>query len=152
MANDASKPQKIIGSTRPGPVPYENGKSAEHGHAGVVMTGDDGQDGPKAFYIHLEARPGQGEEVRQMLADILACVEREPATGPWYALRYSPTTFGIFEAFPNQAGRQAHVAGKGGNILRDVGRMNALLAYPAHVCKVDVLLAKEVFAKSASAE
>ena len=110
------------------------------------MTGDDGQDGPKAFYIQIEARPGKEEEVRAMLAEILACVEKEPATGPWYGVRYSPTTFGIFEAFPNLAGRQAHVDGKGGEIFRDVARMNVLLAHPAHVCKVDVLFSKEVFA------
>jgi hypothetical protein len=91
--------------------------------------------------------PGKGDEVQEMLRDILDCVEAEPATGPWYGVRYSDTTFGIFEAFPNLAGRQAHIDGGGGDIFRDVERMNSILAYPAHVYKVDVLLSKEVFAK-----
>ena len=115
-------------------------------HAGVVMTGDDGADGPKAFYILIEALPGREEDVVQMLRDIRACVEDEPATGPWYAVRHSPTRFAIFEAFPNIAGRDAHVAGRGGDIFRDAERMNAILARPAHVQKVDILFEKTVFA------
>ncbi len=120
--------------------------TGERHHRGVVMTGSDGADGPKAFYIEIEALPGREDDVVQMLRDILACVEREPATGPWYAVRHSHTTFAIFEAFPNIAGRQAHVDGGGGEIFRDVERMNAILAKPAHVRKVDVLLGKRVFA------
>ena len=120
--------------------------SDEQAHAGVVMTGKDGADGPKAFHILIEARPGREDEVVQMLADIRACVEDEPATGPWYAVRQSPTTFAIFEAFPDIAGRDAHVAGGGGDIFRDVVRMSRLLARPAHVQKVDILFAKPVIA------
>lgn len=116
-------------------------------HEGVVMTGDDGAEGPKAFVILIEALPGEEEAVQQMLADILACVEEEPATGPWYGVRFSATRFGIFEAFPDIAGRKAHVDGGGGDIFRDVERMNAILARPAHVQKVDVLLSKKVFAE-----
>ena len=115
-------------------------------HAGVRMTGDDGADGPKAFYILIEARPGKQDQVVQMLRDIRACVEDEKATGPWFAVRHSPTTFAIFEAFPDIAGRNAHVAGRGGDIFRNVERTNAILAHPAHVQKVDILLSKRVFA------
>ena len=115
-------------------------------HVGVRMTGTDGHDGPKAFYILIKARPGRQDEVLQMLADIRAAVEQEPATGPWYAVRHSTTTFAIFEAFPNIAGRNAHVSGAGGDIFRDIERMNRILAEPAHVQKVDVLACKDVFA------
>lgn len=115
-------------------------------HEGVRMTGADGADSAEAFYIEIEALPGKEEEVLQMLCDILACVEEEPATGPWYAVRHSTAKFAIFEAFPNLAGRQAHVDGGGGDIFRDVARMNAILAKPAHVQKVDILLCKKVFA------
>jgi quinol monooxygenase YgiN len=115
-------------------------------HRGVIMTGNDGVDGPKAFFIEIEARPGKEEDVEQMLRDIRAAVEDEPATGPWFAVRRSATSFAIFEAFPDIAGRQAHVDGAGGDIFRDIERMNAILAKPAHVQKVDVLLSKRVFA------
>ncbi|MTK11775.1 MAG: hypothetical protein F8N39_06705 [Clostridiaceae bacterium] len=113
----------------------------------MVVTGQDGEDGPKAFYIHIEAQPGKEDEVVQMLKDIFGCVLGEPATGPWFGVRYSQTTFGIFEAFPDIAGRNAHVAGGGGDIFRDRERMNRILAYPAHVYRVDVLFAKAVFAQ-----
>ena len=119
-------------------------------HRGVVMTGDDGDEGRKAFYILIEARPGRQDEVLQMLRDIRDCVEHAPATGPWYAVRHSRTTFAIFETFPDIAGREAHVAGGGGDIFRDVARMHRLLARPAHVQKVDVLLSKQVFTWSAT--
>ena len=115
-------------------------------HRGVIMTGNDGVDGPKAFFIEIEALPGKEEDVVQMLRDIRAAVEDEPATGPWFAVRRSATSFAIFEAFPDIAGRQAHVDGAGGDIFRDIERMNAILAKPAHVQKVDVLLSKRVFA------
>lgn len=101
---------------------------------------------PQGVYIDIEARRGKEAEVEQMLRDILACVEDEPETGPWFAVRHSQTTYAIFEAFPSIAGRQAHVDGGGGDIFRDVARMNAILEKPAHVQKVDVLLTKKVFA------
>ncbi len=119
--------------------------TTEERHSGVLMTGHDGEDGTKAFYILIEARPGKTDEVREMLADILRCVQDEPATGPWYAVQHSETTFAIFEVFPDLAGRRAHVAGGGGDVFRDVERMNDILARPAHVQKVDVLLSKQVF-------
>jgi len=115
-------------------------------HRGVVITGEDGVDGPKAFYILIQARPGREGDVVQMLRDIRACVEDEPETGPWYAVRHSHDTFAIFEAFPDITGRNAHVAGGGGDIFRDVERMNAILVKPAHVQKVDILLGKQRFA------
>ncbi|MBO1756731.1 putative quinol monooxygenase [Allobranchiibius sp. CTAmp26] len=115
-------------------------------HRGVLMTGSDGADGPKAFYIHIEAKPDRIEQVESMLADILSCVEREPATGPWFGVRYSDTVFAIFEAFPDIAGRNAHVAGGGGEIFRDLERMNDHLVQPAHVAKLDILMSKRTFA------
>lgn len=114
-------------------------------HLGVQVLGEQGDEGRKAFFIQIEARPGQEEAVVQMLRDIRACVEDEPATGPWFAVRFSQTGFAIFEAFPDLAGRQAHVEGGGGDIFRNAGRMNAILADSAKVHRVDVLMSKDHF-------
>lgn len=114
-------------------------------HRGVQVLGDEGAEGRKAFFIEIEARPGQEEAAVQMLQDIRACVEAEPATGPWFAVRFSRTRFGIFEAFPDSEGRQAHVNGGGGDIFRDATRMNAILADAAKVHRVDVLMSKDHF-------
>lgn len=134
-------------TTQPGPVPFPAPSAPVLPHHGVQVSGEQGDDGRKAFYIHIEAIPGCEDQVVQMLRDILACVEQEPATGPWYGVRYSQTTFGVFEAFPNLAGRQAHVEGGGRKIFRDITRMNSILAYPAHVYRLDILMSKEVFAR-----
>jgi hypothetical protein len=114
-------------------------------HRGVQVLGDQGAEGRKAFFIQIEARPGQEEAVVQMLQDIRACVEAEPATGPWFAVRFSQTNFGIFEAFPSLAGRQAHVEGGGGEIFRDAARMNTILADAAKVHRCDVITSKDHF-------
>jgi len=128
--------------------PHENLPAAEqvHGpHRGVQVLEEQGAEGRKAFFIAIKARPGQKNAVEQMLRDIRACVEAEPATGPWFAIRFSKTRFAIFEAFPDLAGRQAHVDGGGGDIFRDVARMNAILAEAAQVHRVDVLMSKDYF-------
>lgn len=127
----------------PGPNPHPE-QSMNTPHRGVIVTGENGEEGHKAFYIHIQAKPGKEDEVVEMLHDIYGCVLDEPATGPWFGVRYSPTTFGIFEAFPDIAGRDAHVAGGGGDIFRDNPRMNEILASPARVYRLDVLLNKAV--------
>ena len=99
-----------------------------------------------ALFARLEAKPGKENDVAEFLRQGLALANQEATTLMWFALRLGPTTFAIFEAFPNIAGRDAHVAGGGGDIFRDVQRMNDLLARPAHVQKVDVLACKPVFA------
>ena len=127
------------------PGPLAPPPPIESPHVGVRQIGEQGEEGRKAFYIHIEARPGREEEVLQMLRDIRACVEDEPGTGPWFAVRYSERVFGTFEAFPDIAGRQAHVEGGGGDIFRDRARMNAILADAARVHRLDVLMSKDAF-------
>ncbi len=113
-------------------------------HSPAKITGTADETVAKALHIHLEAKRGQEHEVERLLHDILACVEREPGTGPWYGVRYTHSTFGIFEAFPDEAARQAHLNGRGAEILME--RSNAVLAQAARIDKLDVLMSKEVFA------
>lgn len=143
----STRPEDL--ATVPGPIPQPEQSSIAL-HRGVIVTGENGEDGHKAFYIHIEAKPGKEDQVVQMLRDIYGCVLDERATGPWFGVRYSQTTFGIFEAFPNIAGRDAHVAGGGGDIFRDNPRMNEILAYPAHVYRIDVLFNKATIGKEQS--
>ena len=112
-------------------------------HRAVRITGSADATIAKALHIHLEARPGQEEGVEQLLNDILYQVDREPRTGPWYGVRYTKRTFGIFEAFPDERARQRHLAGKGARAL--IERSGALLAKPARIDTLDVLMSKEVF-------
>jgi len=93
-----------------------------------------------ALYDRLEAKPGKEADVETFLRGGLAIVEQEPATTAWFALRMGPSTFGIFDAFPDDAGRQAHLSGRVAAAL--MAKASELLAKPPAIEKVDVLAAK----------
>ena len=64
-----------------------------------------------ALFARLEAKPGKEAAVADLLATGLNLAREEATTPIWFALRLSPTTFGVFDAFHDEAGRQAHLAG-----------------------------------------
>lgn len=90
--------------------------------------------------LRLEAKPGKEAEVEQFLRDGLALVQEEPLTTVWFALRMGPSTFGIFDAFANDAGRQAHLAGKVAAAL--MAKAPELLAQAPSIEQVEVLADK----------
>ena len=93
-----------------------------------------------ALYVRLGAKPGKEKEVESFLKGGLAIVQEEPATTAWFAIRMGPSTFGIFDAFPDDAGRQAHLSGRVAAAL--MAKAADLLARPPSIEKVDVLAAK----------
>lgn len=92
------------------------------------------------LFVRLEAKPGKEAEVESFLRGGLAVVQQEPGTLAWYALRLGPSTFGIFDAFPDDAGRQAHLNGRVAAAL--MARAAELLSSPPSIEKVDVLAVK----------
>jgi quinol monooxygenase YgiN len=92
------------------------------------------------LWVELHAKPGKEQEVEQFLLGGLALVEDEPATIAWFAIRLGPATFGIFDAFPDDAGRDAHLAGKVAEAL--MAKASELLASPPAINKLDVLASK----------
>jgi quinol monooxygenase YgiN len=94
----------------------------------------------KALHVLLEAKPGKEAEVEKFLRGGLPIVEGEPATIAWFAIRLGPSTFGIFDAFPDEAGRQAHLTGRVAAAL--MAQASELLAKPPVIDKLDVLAAK----------
>ena len=93
-----------------------------------------------ALFVRLEAKAGKEEEVAAFLRSGLPLVEEEPATTAWFGLQLGPSTFGIFDAFPDEAGRQAHLSGRVAAAL--MAKAPDLLAEPPSIEKVDVLAAK----------
>jgi quinol monooxygenase YgiN len=93
-----------------------------------------------ALLVRLEAKPGKEAEVESFLRGGLPLVQEEPATTAWFAIRLGPSTFGIFDAFPDEAGRQAHLAGRVAAALK--AKASELFAQPLTIEKVDVLAAK----------
>src|SRR4030095_3399361 len=69
----------------------------------------------KALLVRLEAKPGKENEVAQFLRDGQGLVQQEPATTAWFGIKLGPTTFAIFDAFADDAGRDAHLSGKVAN-------------------------------------
>ena len=62
--------------------------------------------------VKMQAKPGKETDVENFLRGGLPLVQEEPATVAWFGIRLSPSTFGIFDVFPDEAGRQAHLSGK----------------------------------------
>ncbi len=93
-----------------------------------------------ALYVTLEAKPGKEEAVAAFLCQGKALVDAEPATVAWFGVRLGPSTFAIFDAFPDEAGRQAHLAGKVAAAL--MVKAGDLLAQPPSIRKADVLASK----------
>jgi quinol monooxygenase YgiN len=90
--------------------------------------------------VRLEAKPGKEADVDAFLRGGLSIVQEEPATTAWFAIRLGPSTFGIFDVFPDEAGRQAHLSGRVAAALME--KASDLLAQPPVIDKVDVLAAK----------
>jgi quinol monooxygenase YgiN len=93
-----------------------------------------------ALYVHLEAKPGKEKEVADFLKGGLALVNNEPATTAWFGIQMGPSTFGIFDAFPDEAGRNAHLNGQVAAAL--MAKAGDLFSKPPSISKVDVLAAK----------
>jgi quinol monooxygenase YgiN len=93
-----------------------------------------------ALLARLEAKPGKESEVADLLKSALPLANAEPATTVWFALQLGPSTFGIFDAFPDDAGRQAHLAGQIAAAL--MAKAPELLAQPPTIESVDILAAK----------
>jgi quinol monooxygenase YgiN len=93
-----------------------------------------------ALFVRLDVKAGKEAEMDSFLRSGLALVQQEPATTHWFALKLGPTTFGIFDTFPNDAGRKAHLSGQVAAAL--MAKAPDLLAKPPSIENVDVLVAK----------
>ena len=93
-----------------------------------------------ALYVPLEAKPGKAQHVADFLRTALPLVEAEPGTVAWFALQTGPASFAIFDAFPDEAGRKAHLNGKVAAALME--RAEELFAKPPQIREIDVLASK----------
>ncbi|HZC16605.1 MAG TPA: antibiotic biosynthesis monooxygenase, partial [Caulobacteraceae bacterium] len=91
------------------------------------------------LYVRLEAKPGQEATLKAFLESALPLAQNETATPVWFALQFGPSTFGIFDAFTDEAGRQAHLDGAIAAAL--MSKAEELLAVPPTIETVDVLAA-----------
>jgi quinol monooxygenase YgiN len=94
----------------------------------------------KALLVRLEAKPGQEDALQEFLLSALPLVEQEPDTKPWFAVRFGPSSFGIIDAFPDEAARTKHLEGPVGQALSE--RADELFASAPEISELDVLANK----------
>ena len=92
------------------------------------------------LWVMLEAKPGKEAEVAQFLKSAGPLAEAEPATSAWFALQIGPSTFGIFDVFPDDQGRQAHLTGPIAKAL--MAKADELFSEPPHISKITLLAEK----------
>jgi quinol monooxygenase YgiN len=88
----------------------------------------------------MVAKSGKEEEVAAFLKGALPLAQSEAKTVYWFAIRLSKNEFAIFDAFPDEAGRNAHLNGQIASAL--MAKASELLAEPPRIDKVDLLAAK----------
>ncbi len=93
-----------------------------------------------ALLVRLQAKPGKEAAVAKFLEGALPLANQEATTPVWFAIKMGPSTFGIFDAFADDAGRSAHLAGPIAAAL--MANAAELLAEPPQIEHVDVLAAK----------
>ena len=91
------------------------------------------------LFVRLEAAGGKEGELEQFLTGAQQLVEQEDGTTVWYAVKFGPSTFGIFDAFEGEDGRQAHLNGA---VAQALGEHPELFASPPEIEQVDVLASK----------
>lgn len=93
-----------------------------------------------ALLARLEAKPGKESDVEEFLRSAVSLAEDEPDTTTWFALRMDDSTFGIYDTFPDESGREAHLSGEIAGALEE--NADDLLAEPPQIEEVEVLEAK----------
>src|SRR5207253_9113007 len=94
----------------------------------------------KALWVVLEAKPGKEAEVEKFLQAGQGLVEAEPKTISWCAIKIGPSTYGIFDTFADDCGRDAHLNGKVAQALKE--RASEILANSPSIAKMDVIASK----------
>ena len=93
-----------------------------------------------ALLARMEAKPGKEAEVEAFLLSALPLAQAEDDTISWFALRLGPSTFGIFDTFEAESGRQAHLNGEIATAL--MANAEALLSSPPVIEQVELLAVK----------
>ena len=93
----------------------------------------------KALLVRLVALPGKETELAAFLTEARSIVMEEPGTVAWFAIQLGPSTFGVFDVFPDDEARDAHLAGGVGQAL---GPNTGVLFSEPEIEKIDILAAK----------
>ena len=93
----------------------------------------------KALLVRLEALPGKETELSEFLTSARSIVMEEPGTVAWFAIQFGPSTFGVYDVFPDDEARDAHLAGGVGQAL---GPNTGVLFSEPQIEKIDIIADK----------
>ena len=93
-----------------------------------------------ALYVRLKAKAGKSGEVEAFLKSGLPLAQAERGTVTWYAFKEDEGSYGIFDTFETEEGRQAHLQGEIAKAL--MAKAGELLAEPPVIHKIALLAAK----------
>ncbi len=88
--------------------------------------------------VRLEVKPGKGAELEARIKRSLPLIESEQGTTAWFAVRLGPTSYAVFDVFPDEAGRQEHLEAGRARLSENAD----LLAEPPTIVATDVVAAK----------
>jgi quinol monooxygenase YgiN len=94
----------------------------------------------RGLLVRLEAKPGKEAEVEEFLRSALPLVQQEAGTTAWFAVRFGRGEYGIFDVFPDDEQRDAHLRGPVAEALKQSAA--ELLAKPPQIQKLVVLADK----------
>jgi quinol monooxygenase YgiN len=92
------------------------------------------------LWVMLKAKAGKERELAEFLKNAVPLVEAEPETLSWFGLQIGPSTFGIFDTFAAESGREAHLSGKVAEAL--MAKAPDLLSEAPSIQKIDLLAVK----------
>ena len=93
-----------------------------------------------ALYGHLKAKPGKEDEVEAFLKQGAELAKKEHGTVAWFAFREDSGSYGIFDTFNDEAGREAHLNGEIAKALME--KAGELLSEPPQIHKITLLAEK----------
>jgi quinol monooxygenase YgiN len=94
----------------------------------------------KALWVELNAKPGKEKQLEEFLNSAQPLAEREKDTVTWYAVKMSPASFGIFDTFAGDSGRQAHLNGEIAKAL--MSNAKELLSTDPKIHQIDIIASK----------
>lgn len=90
--------------------------------------------------VTAKAKKGKEAETSQFFSSAVELARQESKTATWYAIQIDDATFGVFDTFETEEGREAHLNGKIASALMANAAM--LLSEPPTIQKIAILSSK----------